>query len=429
MTSGSVPAELALACADIRAAGPADVIAGVPARYVAAPASTDEASALLRAAARLGLAVVVRGSGQRQHWGNPPTRCDLIVDTTRHLGRIIEQGEGVVTVQAGVRLRKLARTLETAGQHLALAPLAAVDGGTVGGGIASNAAGLSQDSDGGPSDLLIGVTVVFPDGTIARSSGEIVENVAGYDLGRLFAGSYGALGLITEATLRLHPLREIYASVFFARRDPVSAASAVRALWYSPVEADSIHLQWMSEEAPIRLRVELEGDRASVEARCEQVRALLGPHLLPRLAPDLAKVRVLLEPGHEFQPVIPSRIPSVTEIIDFVHRHAREGGTLVRVAFRIGQLARVLTLIQSAAAVSGLAASIKGPVSAAVLEVEIAVGSPPAGVARFVADLRAGLKDLTTRTPIPTAASAVVVYAPDRVRELVDMWGPVPRPD
>lgn len=428
MTSGSVLAELAAACVDVRAAGPADLIAGVPARYVAAPASTEESSALLRAAARLGLAVVPRGSGQRQHLGNPPARCDLIVDTARHLDQVIAHAEGglQVTVQAGLRLRHLARVLETAGQHIALNPLPVVDGGTVGGVIATNVPNSGDFPHWRPSDLLIDVTVVLPDGTIARSGTDIIKSVAGYDLGQMFAGSYGTLGLITEATLRVHPLPEMSMSTGFQRRDAESAAATVRAIWYSPIEPDSIHLRWMSARAPIWVIVGLVGDRASVEARHERIRALLGPQLLPRPPADLATVRVLLEPGHEWQPLTPTHIPPMTEIIDHQNRHAREGGTLVRVAFRVEHLARVLTLIQSAAAVSGLVVSMEGSAVAAELEVKTPVDSPPARVARFVADLRAGLEELTTRTPIPTEASAVVVYAPDRVRDLVDMWGPVP---
>ena len=94
-----IPPELATACADVRLAGEADTIAGRRARYVAAPDSTQEASALLRAAAALGLTVVPRGAGRLQHWGNPPDSCDLIVDT-RRLNRIVKHipGDFAVTV-------------------------------------------------------------------------------------------------------------------------------------------------------------------------------------------------------------------------------------------------------------------------------------------------------------------------------------------
>ncbi len=108
-----IPPELASACADIALAGDSDTIQGRQARYVAAPASTEEASALLRAAAALGLTVVPRGAGRLQHWGNPPDSCDLIVDT-RRLDRIVEHAtdDFTVTVQAGVRLRDLEQEVE-----------------------------------------------------------------------------------------------------------------------------------------------------------------------------------------------------------------------------------------------------------------------------------------------------------------------------
>ena len=99
---------------------------------------------------------------------------------------------------------------------------------------------------------------------------------------------------------------------------------------------------------------------------------------------------------------------------------------LIRVAFWVGQLARVLTLIQSAAAVCRIAVSIGGSAGGGVLEIKTSVSSAPAAVAQFVAGLRAGLKQLSARTAVPSEASAVVVYAPDEVRDPVDMWGLVP---
>ena len=427
MTAG-LPAELTAACADFRAAGPADMIAGVPARFVATPASTEETSALLRAAAQLGLTVVPRGSGRRQHWGNPPASCDLIVDT-RRLNKVIEHAAGdlIVTVQAGVRLRDLEVLLEKARQHLALNSFAIVDRGTIGGVIATNAAGSRRYGHGAPRDLLIGITVVLADGTIARSGGKVVKNVAGYDLGKLFAGSYGTLGLITEATFRLHPLPAMVMGMGMERRGAESAAAAVQAISYSATAPCSIDLRWAAAAAPIWVFVGLDGDRDSVEARHNRLRELLGPALLPRLPPDLAAVRELLQPGHEWQPEAGPRARPPRTIDQIVEdAHALAGGTLVRVAFWVGQLARVLTLVQSAAAVHGLAVSIEGSAGCGVLEVKSPADSAPAGVAQFVADLRAGLKDLSTGSVVPTAASAVVVYAPADVRDLVDVWGPVP---
>jgi glycolate oxidase FAD binding subunit len=169
-----IPAELAIACADIVSASAADTVGGRQARYVAAPASTEEASMLLRAAAALGLTVVPRGAGRLQHWGNPPDSCDLIVDT-RRLDHIVEHvpDNFTVTVQAGVRLFDLEEVVEAAGQHLAILPPGTAAAGTVGGLIATNAAGSWRYRYGTPRDLLTGMTVVRGDGKVIRSAEDV----------------------------------------------------------------------------------------------------------------------------------------------------------------------------------------------------------------------------------------------------------------
>src|SRR6202042_2653467 len=199
-----IPPELAHVCADVVTAGGANRFAARRPRYVAAPASTEEASALLRAAAALGLTVVPRGAGRLQHWGNPPDSCDLIVDT-RRLNRIVEHvpGDLTVTVQAGVRLHDLERTLAPARQTVALFPRRPAHAGTIGGLIATNAAGSHHYGFGTPRDRLAGITAVRADGTIVASTGHAA--IGGRDLVTLLAGSFGSLGLITEAIFRLEP--------------------------------------------------------------------------------------------------------------------------------------------------------------------------------------------------------------------------------
>src|SRR5579862_6499029 len=165
--STPVPDELARVCATVRPAGADDAVGGQAARFVAEPASTAEAAGLLRAAAALDLSVLPRGSATRLGWGNPPRGCDLIV-STRRLDQIIEHAAGdlVVTVQAGVTLAALQERLAAEGQRLALDP---PGGATVGGLIATNAAGPLRFRYGAPRDLLIGITIVRADGMIAKA--------------------------------------------------------------------------------------------------------------------------------------------------------------------------------------------------------------------------------------------------------------------
>jgi len=423
--AGSVPAELSSACADVAAVGPTDAVGGKQAQYVAAPASTAEAAALLRAAAGLGLAVVPRGSGSRLDWGQAPTSCDLIVDT-RRMDQVLEHaaGDQVVAVQAGIRLDELAKVLATAEQRLALDAPSSSDGvsGTVGGLIATGAAGPLRYRYGSPRDLLIGITVVRADGTVAKSGGKVVKNVAGYDIGKLFAGSLGTLGLITEATFRLHPLPEATVWVMLDCPDSATAASAVRAIADSPVVPSAIELSWASATAPISVSALIEGDADSVAGRTDRLRELLdratagqssartkraddrpGPHTLAGGGAADEAFRVL-------RPLSDGREPT---------------GTLVRVAFWPGQLTAVLTAIRAAADAAGLDPAIGGSAGAGVLEVSVRAEAAVEAVADFVAVLRAGLDGLSDGLP-PSRASAVVLCAPAAVRDSVDMWGRVP---
>jgi glycolate oxidase FAD binding subunit len=421
-----IPPELATACADVASASAADSVEGRQARYVAAPASTEEASALLRAAAGLGLTVVPRGAGRLQHWGNPPDSCDLIVDT-RRLDRVVEHlpGNFTVTVQAGVRLDDLDEVLEAAGQHLAILPPLRGLTGTVGGLIATNAAGSRRYGYGTPRDLLTEITVVRADGTVIRG-GEVASSVAGQDLVTLFAGSYGSLGLITEATFRLHPLPQCSGGVWLPCADPEHAARLVEIVkdpWMAP---SGIDLRWPAADKPIGLTVMIEGDRQSVRERGNRLRALAGRPAAPPI--DLARAPRLDAsdegglPAAVAQRMLAVRDRYYAELLD----PPAETGTLVRVCFPARQLAGALTAIRAAAAGSGVAAAINGSAGTGDLDVKVPAESQAAAVARFVSALRAELGRLSQAGTAAAASRAVVVYAPDAVRNLTDSHGPVP---
>ncbi|MGH3845998.1 MAG: FAD-binding oxidoreductase, partial [Pseudonocardiaceae bacterium] len=229
---------LRAACPEVAQAAPDDTVDGVPARWVARPGNTAEASAVLQAATGLGLRVVARGSGSRLCWGTPPTGLDLIVDTSRMAAVLAHTaGDLVVTTQAGRRMADLQRVLAPHRQQLALDG-SDVLGGTIGGTIATAASGPLRYRYGSVRDLLIGITVVLADGTVARAGGTVVKNVAGYDLGKLYTGSLGTLGIITEAVFRLHPLPEACRWITVLAADATRAAAAIatiRASQHDPV--------------------------------------------------------------------------------------------------------------------------------------------------------------------------------------------------
>jgi glycolate oxidase FAD binding subunit len=402
MTQTSVPASLAGACDDVRPATAADAISGIRPSLVAAPATTEQASAVMRAAAALGLAVIPRGAGTKLHWGYPPERADLVIDLTR-LDQVVEHAAGdlVATVQAGVRLEHLAGVLAKAGQRLALdcaappPPSGAGTAGTIGGILATGAAGPLRLRYGTPRDLLIGITVVRADGTIARSGGKVVKNVAGYDLGKLFAGSRGTLGLITQATFRLHPIPAAAAYVTVSCDSAAACARLASAALVAPVSPVAAELHLTSLAGPYELAVALEGDPEGVAQRSSM----------------LADLMAVQETGHVA--AVASQPPAWWGSAG----GAQQEGTLVQVAFWPGKLGSVLTGIATAAERAGLDPVLGGSAGSGVLHLSVPCSADPARVAGLVASLR---------TALPDRGSAVVQHAPPPVRDLVDLFGPVP---
>ncbi len=196
---------------------------GVVPSLVVRPASVEDLASTLAGAAGENLAVVPWGSGVRQGLGNPPERYDMALDLGA-LDAIVEYkpADLTVTVQAGITLERLASTLAEHGQAVALeSPLPGR--ATVGGTLAAGLGGPLSHSYGGSRERLIGLRVALVDGIVAHGGGRVVKNVAGYDLPRLFAGSLGTLGVITEASFKLVALPAVAATVIVR---PASVAAA-----------------------------------------------------------------------------------------------------------------------------------------------------------------------------------------------------------
>jgi glycolate oxidase FAD binding subunit len=250
-------------------------IDGVEARFLARPRSVEEAGQVLAAAAADGLAVSFVGGGGKLGLGNPPERLDLVVETTA-LDQVLEHAAGdlVVRAQAGVRLADLQATLAPAGQQLALDP--PEPRATLGGVVAANASGPRRLRYGTVRDLLIGITVVLADGTVARAGGKVVKNVAGYDLGKLFCGSLGTLGMVAEVIFRLHPVPAAASVVTLAVDGPAQAGEAVGRLQETALEPSAVELTVDEFGWPGRLTTVFEGIQPGVEAQAAAAAELLG---------------------------------------------------------------------------------------------------------------------------------------------------------
>jgi glycolate oxidase FAD binding subunit len=172
------------------------------------PETTEDLAAVITGAGRDHEAVVLWGGGTRIGVGDVPTRYDVAVDLTG-LSGIVEHSPAdlVCTVRAGTTLAELARALSASGQRWPVEAPAA-ERATVGGTIASAAVGPSRLRYQHPRDWILGCTAVLGDGTITHAGGRVVKNVTGYDLTRLYSGSYGTLVALAEVTLKLIALPE-----------------------------------------------------------------------------------------------------------------------------------------------------------------------------------------------------------------------------
>ena len=169
----------------------------------------------------------------------PPVDLEL---STQRLDRIVEYApaDQIVTVEAGLTLTRLQQELTSHGQRLAIDP-PSPDRATLGGIVAANSYGPLRTRYGSIRDLIIGVSIVRADGTLAKGGGKVVKTVAGFDLPKLMCGSYGTLAFIATTTFRVHPLPETTISLSARVADPMLLVRRVRDLRLEPAAMIAIN--------------------------------------------------------------------------------------------------------------------------------------------------------------------------------------------
>jgi glycolate oxidase FAD binding subunit len=323
-------------------------------------------------AAALSEPVRIVGGRTKVGWGGHGPEREL---SMLSLDRILEHNEGDLTavVQAGVPLARAQEHFARANQMLALDP-PDPGGATIGGVVASGDSGPLRHRYGAPRDLVLGVAVALPDGTVARAGGKVIKNVAGYDLAKLFAASFGTLGAIVEVAVRLHPLRPT-ASAEGHGDDPDAVTRAASALAHSRLEAQALDIAWRGGRGGVLVR--FAGGEA--EAQAEAARRLISDSGLD------ASVMSDDDDAWEAQ------------------RAAQRGDLVVRVSALQTQLADVLR------AAERLGGGVVGRAALGICWVSL----PAEAGADAVRELRAEL----------APAACVVLDAPDEVRAQVDPWG------
>lgn len=411
----------------VRAGGPDDAVCGVVPARTARPRDVDGLAGLLAEAARQGWSVAARGGGTALDWGGRPRSVDLLVDTGGLTRIDHDAGDLVVEVGAGTPVAELAEVLAGAGQRLSVDPVRA--GGTVGGLLATGLSGPRRLLTGALRNLVIGMTVVRPDGVVARSGGRVVKNVAGYDLAKLHVGGYGTLGVIASAAFRLHPLPPALRTLEASPRSTGEAERILSALRRSTVVPAAVELD-RRPGGELRLSVVLEGTAAGVAARADATARLLGdvpPETLDALDTPEA-------PGMGGRPVAPGAALGGAADLSPADR-APSGG--VRVTHGLppdwGLLPAEGTLVRlsvppaeapgAAAALGSLAEDVHGTgvrITGAAPRGALTLAFPPGAPAGAVGGVLAGARSRE-------GWSATVLRAEPHLHDAgIDLWGEVP---
>jgi glycolate dehydrogenase FAD-binding subunit len=206
------------------------------------PETVGDACQIVRDAAGRGQAIYPVGGRTMLDLGLPPERDGIALDTTR-LDRVVDypSRDMTITVEAGIRVSKLQQLLSTERQRLPV-DVPRLDEATLGGTIATNISGPRRYGFGTLRDYIIGITVVDSAGRETKAGGRVVKNVAGYDLCKLYTGSLGTLGVITQLTLKLRPLCESTAIGWLATDQDSAASQALDRLANSRTRPVAIEL-------------------------------------------------------------------------------------------------------------------------------------------------------------------------------------------
>nr|BFE64608.1 FAD-binding oxidoreductase [Dactylosporangium thailandense] len=377
---------LAEACGPDHAweAGPGDTIDGVPVGWVAEPGDAAGVAAVLRFTATEGLSVVASGAGSKLDWGAPPSHADVLLDVGRLTGVLdLAPDRTAATVAAGTPLRALRAILLKEGRRLPLD--VGSPGATLGGVLATNEAGPLRHRFGAPRDLVSGVRVALDEGSLERS-------VDGRDLTPYVCGSYGTLGVITEATVRLEPIPAARAWVVRPVSTPREVQQLTEGLAASPLEPAAIEadLPGGAGVRPAELAALFEGDEAFVAHRAESAAKLLGG-------------------GASVEPLPPAwwgRYPFAAEDVG------------LKIWGRSSELFAVVYALRDAA---GVPVPVRGSVGLGVAHVALPDTVTPE---RLDGMLTAARTVLLARG----GGGCTLLRAPLDLRELVESYGPEPLP-
>jgi glycolate oxidase FAD binding subunit len=317
----------------LRPATPEDAVEAVQPTGVIAPGTAQEVAQVLRYCNSAGLTIIPRGGGTQLGLGNRPRQADFVLSLER-LNRVIEHawGDMTVTVEAGCTIGKLQRVLQEHGQQLAADPMQP-ERATVGGVLATAESGTLRIRYGAIRDLVLGVEMALPDGSVIKAGGKVVKNVAGYDLTKLAIGSLGTLGVITRAVFRLHPIPVATATYSATVTTPSEAAKLVLAILDSHLVYTGLQIHARGADQ-VFVHVRLEGIPESLLDQYAKLGRIAGAHEFAECAGDVwtARQKLFVNAGRSVICkccVLPSQIGSLCDALFRQAGPAEVAATLV----------------------------------------------------------------------------------------------------
>ncbi|MFQ5352098.1 MAG: FAD-binding oxidoreductase [Candidatus Binatia bacterium] len=258
----------------VRPGSRGEAVDGVQPHLVITARTAANVSTVVNEARANRLAIIPCGGGTQLDRGNPPRCFDIRLSLTGLASIIERHGEDMtVTAEAGVTLAQLNRALASRDQRFAV-DAASPQQATLGGIVAANSGGGLAHSFGAPRDLVLGMRVIDGRGRSLVLGGRVVKNVAGYDLPRLFTGSWGTLGVITEVTLRTHPLAPQATTMRLSFEDPASLEHARVALFASALPLAAMDFSTGTASSSWTLQLRIEGTSSEVDYQIDRVRSL-----------------------------------------------------------------------------------------------------------------------------------------------------------
>ena len=386
-------------------------------RWAVFPRTREEVQEIVKVCGAEAHALIPRGGGTKMGTGRIPRRADLVV-STKNLNRIMDQDceNLTVTLEAGARFSDIQGRLkrEGIGYFIPLDP-PYTEAATVGGILAANSSGPKRLLYGTARDLLLGMKVVLADGSLISCGGKTVKNVSGYDMTKLFIGSFGTLGMIVEATLRLLPIperEETMVGVFSKAEDAFDVVKELLKSQLVPSAVEVLNGRGAAQIIPnhpasdggCTLIVGIEGVKEAVERQ----------------------VKEILEIAGRYHPLTTERLEGISQAnlwtavrdLSLSLRNRHPGAIFLKMNVPISRTSEAFASTEAVAAREGFPCALRSHAGTGILQMGLLLGDLEKESDRAVTAIRQ-----LTEKALEIGGNLIVEAAAPLIKKQVSVWG------